>query len=168
MYKRAKSVDMIPRDTPQTPQPSKEQPCSPLSTGSTGQENASPTLHQYYESLPDDMQTLKQQLAQAQLAATRLELELIKKEQGVDEHALSNRDKARIVNAMRSQFPLRLCLQVLGFSSSSYYFQHQRKTPFAKYEQLVHPIKSISRAIPLHVWVTSFMVRITPSRYYCQ
>lgn len=79
VYRRAKSVDMIPRDTPHTPQASVEQPCSPLSTGSTWQENASPTPHQYYESLPDDMQTLKQQLAQAQLAAARLELELIKK-----------------------------------------------------------------------------------------
>lgn len=66
VYKRAKSVDMIPRNTLHTTQPSKEQPCSPLPAVNTEQETTSPTLHQYYESLPDDVQTLKQQLAPAQ------------------------------------------------------------------------------------------------------
>ena len=69
--------------------------------------------------------------------------ELIKKEQGIDINALTNKEKAIIINALRNHYPLKILLKILLISKSSYYYQRSIKD---KYIDIRTKIKEIFQA----------------------
>ena len=66
--------------------------------------------------------------------------ELIKKDQGIDINALTNKEKAIIINALRNHYPLKTLLKILSMSKSSYYYQRSVKD---KYTDIRIKIKEI-------------------------
>lgn len=136
VYQQCKSVDMIPRNlkkfsgaTDQAgmvrqPPSSQAEATSQASQPGEDIQAKGPTMHQYLASLPDDPEVLKRELAKARatIAAWEELSKTSKKDSGVSPEAVSDREKTQVVNAMRSSFPLALCLEVVNLPMSSYYY----------------------------------------------
>ena len=95
--------------------------------------------------LPDDrdqllaeVETLKRQIRRLKLEKDILEgtAALLKKDPGVDPARLTNREKATLVDALKTQHPLGDLLQSLSLWKSSYYYQHCAMSAPDKYEHL--------------------------------
>lgn len=103
------------------------------------------TYKAFEKSLPDDATELKKLAARLSVekAVLEKELEEIKKDDSIDPTNLSNRFKAIVVDALRSTFPISLLLDIVGLSSSSFYYQLKvLKTP-SKYAELTEKITEI-------------------------
>ena len=96
-------------------------------------------------SLPDDAIELKKLAARlsAEKAVLEKELEEIKKDDSIDPANLSNRVKTIVVDALRSAFPISLLLDIVGRSSSSFYYQLKALKSPSKYAQLTEKITEI-------------------------
>ncbi|MDK8613172.1 IS3 family transposase [Corynebacterium pseudodiphtheriticum] len=96
-------------------------------------------------SLPDDAIELKKLAARlsAEKAVLEKELEEIKKDDSIDPTNLSNRVKTIVVDALRSAFPMSLLLDIVGLSSSSFYYQLKALKSPSKYAQLTEKITEI-------------------------
>ncbi|MGG5171900.1 IS3 family transposase [Pseudarthrobacter sp. J1738] len=84
-----------------------------------------PTQASLEASLPDDAGQLKALAAKLMVekAVMQHELDLIKKDVSVTPGRLSNLIKAEIADALRNKLPLRMILNVLKLSASSFYYQ---------------------------------------------
>ena len=51
--------------------------------------------------------------------------DVLKKDPDIDQSALSNREKAVIIDVLKNRYSLPLLLQKLQLSKSSYYYQEQ-------------------------------------------
>ena len=67
---------------------------------------------------------------QAQIRDMQMEIDILKetinvlkKDPGIDQAALKNREKAVMIDALKSKYPLPDLLKRLGLSKSSYYYQ---------------------------------------------
>ena len=67
---------------------------------------------------------------QAQMKDMQLEIDVLKetinvlkKDPGIDQTALKNREKAVIVDALKNKYSLPMLLELLNLSKSSYYYQ---------------------------------------------
>lgn len=96
--------------------------------------------------MPDDPQELKRLAAKliVEKAVMDQELELIKKDVSVLPGALTNRHKAQVVDALRGTYPLGMLLDVVGLSSSSFYYQLHAMARRDKYCQLRKDIAAIA------------------------
>lgn len=103
------------------------------------------TKDKHERSLPEEkarmlaeMKTLNVQIQRARLELDLLEAaaEIIKKGQGVDLAQLANREKAMLVDALRSRHSLSSVLAALKLSRSSYYYQCAIKRIEDKHEKL--------------------------------
>ncbi len=85
-----------------------------------------------------ELKDLEAKIRRAQLKLDILEAaaELIKKGQGVDLVQLANKEKAMLIDALRSRHSLNDLLAELGLSRSSYYYQCAIKGLEDKYDQL--------------------------------
>jgi len=85
-----------------------------------------------------ELKDLEVKIRRARLELDLLEAaaEIIKKGQGVDLVRLTNKEKAMLVDALRSKHTLRSVLTALKLSRSSYYYQCAIKRIEDKYEQL--------------------------------
>lgn len=79
----------------------------------------------------------------AEKAVLEKELEEIKKDASIDPTNLSNRVKTIVVDALRSAFPISLLLDIVGLSSSSFYYQLKALKSPSKYAQLTEKITEI-------------------------
>lgn len=70
-------------------------------------------------------------------------LDALKKDPGANIEALSNREKAVIVDALRGKYSLPLLLKKLNFPKSSYYHQFHRKIFGDKYHSISIRIREI-------------------------
>ena len=52
-------------------------------------------------------------------------INVLKKDPGINQAALKNREKAVIVDALKDKYSLPLLLEKLQFSKSSYYYQEK-------------------------------------------
>ena len=77
--------------------------------------------------LPDDPELLKAMVLELQFQAdlARELLELVKKDPGADTEALSNREKAELIGALRPAYSLTFLTSRLGISPSTYH-RHRR------------------------------------------
>lgn len=82
---------------------------------------------EHKELLLKEVEELQQQVHQLQLEKALLEgvAELLKKEKGVNLLNLTNKEKTRLIDALRNQFKLKELLQQLQFAKSSYFYQKQ-------------------------------------------
>ena len=117
-----------------------------MSRKERGQAAKLPTVKSLEASLPDDPQELKRLAAKliVEKAVIDQELELIKKDVSVLPGALTNRHKAQVVDALRGKYPLGMLLDVVGVSSSSFYYQLHAMARRDKYCQLRKDIAAIA------------------------
>ncbi|MBP2160443.1 MULTISPECIES: IS3 family transposase [Asticcacaulis] len=99
------------------------------------QRNTSPpTLER--EALERQLEDLQRDIRQLQLEHDLLKKanELLKKGLGVDLHLLSNREKTRLVDALKDTYRLAELLTQLGLARSSYFYHHARRSFADKYD----------------------------------
>lgn len=76
---------------------------------------------------PDDLETIKAQMLDMQMEIDILKetINVLKKDPGVDQKALRNREKAVIIDALKHKYPLPKLRKKLHISKSSYYYQEK-------------------------------------------
>ena len=99
--------------------------------------------------LPDDKDTLlseieslKKQVYRLQLEKDVLEatVEIVKKDPGVDQKKLTNKEKALLVGTLINKYPLKELLKYVGMARSSYFYHRKISALPDKYETLRHLI----------------------------
>lgn len=93
----------------------------------------------------EDVETLKAQMLNMQMEIDILKetINVLKKDPGVDQTALKNREKAVIVDALKSKYSLPALLQKLNLSKSSYYYQESVMHAEDKYHELRRHIRDL-------------------------
>ena len=93
----------------------------------------------------EDVETLKAQILNMQMEIDILKetINVLKKDPGVDQTALKNREKAVIVDALKSKYSLPALLQKLNLSKSSYYYQESVMHAGDKYHELRRHIRDL-------------------------
>ena len=86
----------------------------------------------------DEINQLKDQMQDMQLEIDILKetINVLKKDPDIDQSALSNREKAVIIDVLKNRYSLPLLLQKLQLSKSSYYYQEQSLQKEDKYTLL--------------------------------
>ncbi len=97
------------------------------------------------ESTASDMQKLQEQIRDLQMQVDILKgiLDIVKKDPGVDLTALKNREKAVLVDALKSKYSLPSLLKALSLPKSSYYYRVSAMKRPDKYEKLRDIIRSL-------------------------
>lgn len=80
---------------------------------------------------------------QRKKAVWEKELEELKKTIPIDPANLSNKFKAIVVDALRSCFPTSLLLDIVGLSSSSFYYHLKSLNGLSKYAELTKVVTEI-------------------------
>lgn len=103
------------------------------------------TRRAFEKSLPDNAAELKKLAARlsAKKGRVRKRTRRIKKTIPIDPANLSNKFKAIVVDALRSCFPTSLLLDIVGLSSSSFYYQLKALNSPSKYAELTEVITEI-------------------------
>ena len=88
---------------------------------------------------PDDAKALAEKVHRLQLEVDILKetLNIIKKDPGVDLSSLKNREKTRIVNALRKHYGLDELLDAIGLARSVYYYNQKHMEDTAKKDRQV-------------------------------
>lgn len=86
----------------------------------------------------DEINQLKSQIQDMQLEIDILKetINVLKKDPDIDQSALSDREKAVIIDVLKNRYSLPLLLQKLQLSKSSYYYQEQSLQKEDKYTLL--------------------------------
>ena len=93
----------------------------------------------------DNIEELKTQMLELQLEndILRETINVLKKDPGINQAALTNREKAVIVDALKDKYSLPLLLEKLQFSKSSYYYQEKCLRKPDKYLELRKRVREI-------------------------
>ncbi len=100
----------------------------------------------------DERAALLERIAQLEQRVHRLQLEhdiltrandLIKKDQGINSLALTNREKSQVVDALKDTYPLSELLDTLELARSSYFYHRARLRVRDKYEDARNAITDI-------------------------
>lgn len=101
-------------------------------------------------SLPDDkdallaeVESLKKEIYRKQMELDILNkaAEIVKKDQGIDPRKLTNKEKASLIDALRTEYPLNELLRMTRMSKSSYFYQKQAQIRPDKYDGLRTGVK---------------------------
>lgn len=86
----------------------------------------------------EDIETLKAQMLDMQMEIDILKetINVLKKDPGIDQTALSNREKAVIIDALKNKYSLPRLLKKLCLSRSSYYYQEKAINADDKYASI--------------------------------
>jgi transposase InsO family protein len=93
----------------------------------------------------DEHAALLERIAQLEQQVRQLQLErdiltqagdLIKKDQGINTLALTNREKTQVVDALKSTYPLSELLRIVGLARSSYFYHKTRLGLADKYGEV--------------------------------
>lgn len=108
------------------------------------------TRAQLKESLPDDIDELKNLVAKllTERAVLEQELELVKKTEGSIPIKLQPKEKSLIANKLRRKYPLELLFEVLELKPSSYYYACTASKRPDKYKDVriaIHEISKLSK-----------------------
>ncbi|KAA4891402.1 transposase, partial [Bacteroides fragilis] len=101
--------------------------------------------NQNTEELKDEVDTLKRQVYQLRIEKDILEksAELIKKDIGINPKDLSNKKKARVIDALSETYPLKALLKSLNVAKSSYFYHRSQLKQSDKYSGLRVLVKEI-------------------------
>ena len=93
----------------------------------------------------DNIEELKAKMLELQLEndILRETINVLKKDPGINQAALKNREKAVIVDALKDKYSLPLLLEKLEFSKSSYYYQEKCLRKPDKYLELRERVREI-------------------------
>ena len=86
----------------------------------------------------EDIESLKAQLLELQMEVDILKetINVLKKDPGVDQTALKNREKAVIIDALKNKYSLPPLCKKLGLPKSSYYYQEKVFLADDKYQNI--------------------------------
>ena len=102
--------------------------------------------------LEEKVSELQKQAMEYEQAAFRARLqkdiyekasELIKKDEGIDPEALTNREKAVLINALRETYSLKILLSEMKMAKSSYCYQNNVIKAQDKYTELRRKVKAV-------------------------
>jgi putative transposase len=95
------------------------------------------------DALLAEVESLKKQIYHLQMEHAILEkaVEIVKKGRGINPRELVNAEKARLIDALREEFPLKELLIKLHLSKSSYFYQRKSLTMPSKYSTLRVKVK---------------------------
>ena len=87
---------------------------------------------------PEDIESLKAQMLdmQMEIDILKVTINVLKKDPGVDQSALTNREKAVIIGALKTKYSLPKLLEKLRISRSSYYYQENAIHAADKYAEI--------------------------------
>ena len=80
---------------------------------------------------------------QMEIDILRETIQVLKKDPGINTEFLKNREKAAIVDALKSKYPLPLLLKQLNLSKSSYYYQESALNKQDKYTDIRKKISAL-------------------------
>lgn len=80
---------------------------------------------------------------QMEIDVLRETINVLKKDPGIDQTALTNREKAVIIDALKNKYPLSLLRKKFNISKSSYYYHEHSMSQPDKYSLLREKIKKI-------------------------
>jgi len=69
--------------------------------------------------------------------------EILKKDLGINQRNLPNREKTILIDALRTKYPLNDLLEMTGLSKNSYYYQKETQKRPDKYANLRTEVKEI-------------------------
>ncbi|MEE0955608.1 MAG: IS3 family transposase [Eubacterium sp.] len=100
-------------------------------------------LHNEVDSLSAEAAELKKQIHRLQLEKDALQkaAEIIKKDQGISLDTLTNREKAIVIDALRSTYQLKELLDIFHMAKSSYCYQKQSMNAPDKYKDAREQIR---------------------------
>ncbi len=109
-----------------------------------------PELHSEIKKLKGEAEALRKQVFRLQLERDILEkaAEIIKKDQGINLENLTNQEKTELIDALRNKYRLKILLEALHISKSSYCYQVnviQQGDKYAELRQLIKDIFTASR-----------------------
>ena len=92
---------------------------------------------------PQEMADIKSQMMDMQMEIDILKetINVLKKDPGIDQTALKNREKVAIIDALKDKYSLPVLLEKLDISKSSYYYQLKVINGPDKYETIRSKIK---------------------------
>jgi putative transposase len=92
-----------------------------------------------------ELESLDKQIYRKQLELDILTqaVEIAKKDQGIDPRKLTNMEKASLIDALRTKYPLNELLAILGMAKSSYSYQREAKCRPEKYADLRAEVKRV-------------------------
>lgn len=108
-------------------------------------ESGNPTLHDDRDGLLAMVESLKKQIYRQQMELDVLTkaAEIIKKDQGIDPRKLANKEKASLIGALRTRYPLNELLRMTDMPKSSYFYQKKSQMCPDKYASLRAEVKKI-------------------------
>ena len=108
-------------------------------------ESEKPTLPDDRDALLAEVESLKKQIYRQQMELDILNkaAEIIKKDQGIDHRELTNKEKASLIDALRTKYPLNELLMVMDMPKSSYFYQRGAQRRPDKYIALRAEIKEV-------------------------
>ena len=104
-----------------------------------------PTLPNDRGALLAEVESLTKQIYKQQMELDILNraAEIIKKDQGIDHRELTNKEKASLIDALRTKYPLNELLMVMDMPKSSYFYQEEARRRPDKYIALRAEIKEV-------------------------
>ena len=117
-----------------------------------GEESTGFMGHHDRSLLPDDKDALEAMLTELKEQVYRQQMELdilkkaaeiIKKDQGIGQKSLTNKEKSHLVDALRTTYPLNELLSMIGFPKSSYFYQRASQERADKYTDLRTKVKAV-------------------------
>jgi len=102
-------------------------------------------LHDDKDLLLSEIKALERQIKKLKLEKAILEgtVEIIKKDPGADPKSLTNKEKARLIGALRNDYPLNELLACLGMARSSYFYHLKTASRPDKYNELSYLIRAL-------------------------
>jgi len=97
------------------------------------------------EALLAEVESLKKEIYRKQMELDILKkaAEIVKKELGIGQQKLKNREKTILIDALRTKYPLNDLLEMTGLSKSSYYYQKETQKQPDKYFSLRTVVKEV-------------------------
>jgi putative transposase len=92
-----------------------------------------------------ELESLDKQIYRKQMELDILTkaVEIVKKGEGIDPRELTNRAKARLIDALRTKYPLNELLVAVGMPKSSYFYQREAQRRPEKYATVREEVKRI-------------------------
>lgn len=92
-----------------------------------------------------ELRSLEKQIYRKQLELDILNkaVEIVKKGEGIDHRELTNREKAKLIDALRAKYPLNELLAMMDMSKSSYFYQREAQRRPEKYTALRAWVKHV-------------------------
>lgn len=104
-----------------------------------------PPISDDKDALLTEVELLKKEIYRKQMELDILKkaAEIIKKDQGINPRKLMNKEKASLIDALRTEYPLNDLLLMASISKSSYYYQKEAQARPDKYAALRTEVKEV-------------------------